>query len=239
MTPRIVWFIFFGVFIFDLFSVKFPSNSLVESKPQFSSELNQPSVDDIKPIKTKKTKKIKKEIIEENDNDDDEFEDKIPKKKIKSVNDEIQLHIQICQSWSHKGYFNQIKQYFESRYRNIIVIPEEYPLSPMRKMLSYLLTFIQMSTIVIIISSQFLKPYLTGFLSIQTLDWIEENKMTIGFGAFFAGNMLGNIISNTGAFEIFVGNKRIWSAIENQGKIPQIESIEAMIRKYGGVKLIR
>ena len=61
----------------------------------------------------------------------------------------------------------------------------------------------------------------------------------IGFGAFFAGNMLGGIINNTGAFEIFVNNKMIWSAIENQGRIPQIESIEAMIKKYGGVKLMR
>ena len=86
----------------------------------------------------------------------------MPKKKIKSIKDEVKVHIQLCQSWSHKGYFNQIKQYFESRYSNIIVIPDEYPLSPTRKKLSYLLTFAQMSAIAIAISVKFFKPYLTG-----------------------------------------------------------------------------
>ena len=235
MTPKIIWVIFFGAFIFDLLSARAKKSETISPKTSEKSEsLN----------KNPSTQKTKKKYIEENDNDDDDDDDdddeedyKKPK-KIKSIKENIDLRIQFCQSWSHKGYFNQVKQYLESRYSNINVIPDNYPLSPIRKFLSYSLTAFQIGCIAVIFAGSVLKNVLNGFIPNEVFDWIEANKAMVGMGAFFGGNILGGMITNTGAFEIYLNEKLIWSAINNEGKIPQIEGIEAMIRRMG-YKLVR
>ena len=47
-----------------------------------------------------------------------------------------------------------------------------------------------------------------------------------------------NVFSNTGAFEIYCNEKLVWSAVNNNKKVPNLDGIIMMINKYGG-KLIR
>ena len=233
MTPKIIWVIFFGAFIFDLLSARAKKSETISPKTSEKSEsLN----------KNPSTQKTKKKYIEENDNDDDDDDDdeedyKKPK-KIKSIKENLDLRIQFCQSWSHKGYFNQVKQYLESRYSNINVIPDNYPLSPIRKFLSYSLTAFQIGCIAVIFAGSVLKNALNGFIPNEVFDWIENNRMILGMGAFLGGKILVGMITNTGAFEIYLNDKLIWSAVNNKGNIPQIQGIEAMIKRTG-LKLMR
>lgn len=61
---------------------------------------------------------------------------------------------------------------------------------------------------------------------------IQENKWSYGFGAFYIGNMLqGNLLS-TGAFEIFVNEKLVYSKIKN-GRMPDAESIQKILEQHG------
>ena len=52
--------------------------------------------------------------------------------------------------------------------------------------------------------------------------------------AFFVGNILNNNITNSGAFEIYCNEKLIWSAINNEKKVPNLESLINMVQRYGG-----
>ena len=230
--------IFIGAFILDLLSAHIPKSSQIN--PDINSQPAQESLEQENKNSNPTKQKIKKTYTKKENNDDDDYDDDDDhdEKKIKKVKDNIDLRIQFCQSWSHKGYFNQVKQYLESRYSNINVYPDNYPLSPIRKILSYTLTTVQISSIAIIFAGSLLKNALNGIIPNVVFDWIEANKMMVGMAAFFGGNILGGVITNTGAFEIYCNEKLIWSAINNEGKIPQIAGIEAMIRRMG-YKLIR
>ena len=207
-----MWVIFIEMFTIGLLSTD------KSKKSQINSQTNS-------------QKTLESTYIEKN-NEDEKL------KKTKSIKENINLRIQFCQSWSHKGFFNQVKRYFEWQYSNISVFPENYSLPLIRKILYYLITFIQISTIGIIFARKILKNLLNGFISNEVFDWIENNRMILGMGAFLGGKILVGMITNTGAFEIYLNDKLIWSAINNKGNIPQIQGIEAMIKRTG-LKLTR
>ena len=207
-----MWVIFIEMFTIGLLSTD------KSKKSQINSQTNS-------------QKTLESTYIEKN-NEDEKL------KKTKSIKENINLRIQFCQSWSHKGFFNQVKRYFEWQYSNISVFPENYSLPLIRKILYYLITFIQISTIGIIFARKILKNLVNGFISNEVFDWIENNRMILGMGAFLGGKILVGMITNTGAFEIYLNDKLIWSAINNKGNIPQIQGIEARIKRTG-LKLMR
>ena len=126
----------------------------------------------------------------------------------------------------------------EKNYSNISVIPSDYPLSNTRKILYYLVTFFQFGMIIIVLGGNYIKPYLIGIIPENYIKLIEDNKLVVGMGAFLVGNILNNNITNAGAFEIYCNEKLIWSAINNDKKVPNIETIINMIQRFGG-KLYR
>ena len=79
---------------------------------------------------------------------------------------------------------------------------------------------------------------MNGVIPNNYFDLIEENKFIVGMGAYLVGNILNNNITNAGAFEIYCNEKLIWSAINNEKKVPSLEGIIKMIQRYGG-KLYR
>ena len=231
MHKRIIWALFFSAFILDYFRSKTTSSeskSILENN-QEKEEKKQININDISNKKKEKTKE--KYNNEENI---DEFETNQHKRKNKNID----LRIEFCQSWSHRGYFNQVKEYLEKNYSNISVIPSDYPLSQTRQILYYLVTFFQFSIIIAAFSGSYIKPYLIGLVPENYLDWIEGNKMVVGMGGFLIGNMLNNNITNSGAFEIYCNERLIWSAINNQKRVPNLEAIINMVQRYGG-KLYR
>jgi hypothetical protein len=85
-----------------------------------------------------------------------------------------------------------------------------------------------------VLGGSYIKPYLIGIIPDKYLNLIEENKLVVGMGAFLVGNILNNNITNAGAFEIYCNEKLIWSAINNEKKVPNIETIINMIQRFGG-----
>jgi len=231
MHQRIIWILFFTAFILDIFR----SQSGISSKKPLLKKTYQEKQDI--PIKNKENENI---INDEEDGEFDENEEMkvIDNFKKKKKNKNINLRIEFCQSWSHRGYFNQVKQHLESNYTNIFVQPSDYPLSTQRKILSYIVMFIQFGGVILAFTGKNIKPYIGSLIPDNILDWIEGNKLMFGMGCFLLGNILNNNISNTGAFEIYCNEKLIWSAINNEKKVPNLETIILMINKYGG-KLLR
>ena len=235
MHKRILWGLFFAAFILDYFRTFAEDNT--KTRQTEKKEDEQKIYTSEAQYKEKMKAKIDNEEVDINYEENDNESQKIQKKR-KKLKQNIDLRIEFCQSWSHRGYFNQVKEYLEKNYSNISVIPSDYPLSQTRKILYYLVTFFQISIILAAFSGSYIKPYLIGIVPESYLDWIEGNKMIVGMGGFLIGNMLNNNITNSGAFEIYCNERLIWSAINNQKRVPNLETIISMVQRFGG-KLYR
>ena len=233
MHTRIIWTLFLAAFILDFFRSR-STTSQSEEILNYNKEQEEQKNINLNDIPEKPKKEMKAKINEEEL--EVIYEDNINrnKKKNKKKSQNIDLRIEFCQSWSHRGYFNQVKEHLESNYSNISVIPSDYPLSTTRKILYYIVTFFQFGLIIVVFCGKYIKEQLNGIIPGNYFDWIEENKMVVGMAAFFIGNILNNNITNSGAFEIYCNEKLIWSAINNEKRVPNLESIINMIQRYGG-----
>ncbi len=126
-----------------------------------------------------------------------------------------------------------MKKHFEENYSNISVIPENYPLSQLRRFLCMSVYILQFGIIGTLFFGNYVKKYLGGYIGEKYIDWIVENKFKAGMIAYFGGNLLNGYLTNTGAFEIFCNDQLIWSAVQSGGKVPQIQGIIQLIQKAG------
>ena len=236
MHQRIIWTLFFTAFILDIFRIRSETTTKRPIPPKINKQNVQPKKEQLNSYIN--SKKKEKEKDEDDFEEDEEIKVVDNFKKKKKKNQMINLRIEFCQSWSHRGYFNQVKQHLESNYTNINVIPGDYPLSTQRKLLSYIVSFIQIGAIILAFTGKNIKTYIGSVIPDGALDWIEGNKMMFGMGCYLVGNILNNNITNSGAFEIYCNEELIWSAINNDKKVPNLEGIIMMINKFG-VRLMK
>ena len=154
-----------------------------------------------------------------------------PKKVLRNAEVMTEVKVQLCQSWNTAGYFHHMKEQLESKYSDVQVISEPYPIKNPRKTIYYIMVCIEILIIIIIIISGYIKPMLEKILGNDFFNVINENKVVkIGF-VYVIGLYVGQIIYNNGAFEVFVDNKLIWSTIENNGIKPSLKTIIHTIKK--------
>ena len=144
----------------------------------------------------------------------------------------IYLTIQFCQSWSYRSYFMEIEQIMKKNFKNVIVNGEEYPLTSLRKTLSYSIIGFQFLIFSLLILINVIKPILTSIFPNDIIDWIGENKLRTFFLTFVLGNFIQNQIYNTGAFEIFYNGQQIWSKL-NTGNVPDINNLLKLLSQKG------
>ena len=159
-------------------------------------------------------------------------EKQVHQKKILKSSDTItQIKIQFCQSWSFVGYFNEMKSQLESRYQDIEVIPENYPLKNPRKAIYNIMIGIQISAIVLILLSDLIKPKIEKYVPSDIIDLFNENKLAKIAIVFMMGQYISKIIYNVGAFEVFCQDKLLWSTIEHNGIKPNFSTIVKLVKK--------
>ena len=141
------------------------------------------------------------------------------------------LKIQFCQSWSSAGYFRHVKEQLESLFSDISVVAEQYPLKNPRKTIYNLVIALQIIIIILIIISDVIKSKIEFIFGTEIFKMINENKMASICFAYFIGLYIGQIIYNTGAFEIFCDDKLIWSTIEKNGIKPSLKTIIQLVKE--------
>jgi thioredoxin reductase-like selenoprotein T len=107
----------------------------------------------------------------------------------------------------------------------VLVIGEEYPLTPTRAMLSKVVSFAQTGLMVIGIGGSFI-PMIRDHPLYQRF---QDKKMFIFLGGYFVLNWVQGQVSTTGAFEISVNNQLIFSKLR-QNRMPSVEEITSQIR---------
>ena len=126
----------------------------------------------------------------------------------------------------------EIEQIMKKNFKNVIVNGEEYPLTSLRKTLSYSIIGFQFLIFSLLILINVIKPILTSIIPNNIIDWIGENKLRTFFLTFVLGNFIQNQIYNTGAFEIFYNGQQIWSKL-NTCNVPDINNLLKLLSQKG------
>lgn len=100
------------------------------------------------------------------------------------------------------------------------MIGEEYPLPPVRAAASKVVSMVQMSLMVLGIGGNFI-PAINNHPLYQRL---QDKRMIILLGGYFGLNMLQNALSTTGAFEVSLNGKTIFSKIASN-RMPTIDDL--------------
>jgi selT/selW/selH-like putative selenoprotein len=129
------------------------------------------------------------------------------------------------------GYFQEVKQQLEYRYKDVQVIPEQYPLKNPRKLIYNLMIALEMIIIIMIALSDFIKPKIEQYVIPDLINLFNENKLAKIAMVFLMGQYIGQIISNAGAFEVFCDDKLIWSTIEHNGIKPNLSTIIRLVKQ--------
>lgn len=98
----------------------------------------------------------------------------------------------------------------------------DYPLDPFRQTMAKYLSYAQIGIIGLLVagSDNLLPAY------------VRENKWTAGIFVWFLGNAVSSVITNTGAFEIFIGDKLVWSTLKS-GSMPNYQQLVEVFKQAG------
>ena len=161
-----------------------------------------------------------------------ETEQELPHKKIlRNENMITTITIQFCPSSASNGYFAHVKEQLESKYSDVSVVSEQYPLKNPRKTIYYIMRVIEGIIIILIAISNYIKQKLETILGPDFFKIINQNKLTtIGF-VFIIGLYVGQAIYYVDAFEVFCEDKLIYSTIEKNGIKPTLKTITQLVKK--------
>ena len=205
------------------------NNNLNNKKPNINNI--EDDNDKIKNEKNEEDINDKKENnIKNNNNFDDEDDDadlpthkKKPKKGKEFRNKKILIKYDKV---SYQKFFEQFKKDLEGNFTEYKVIEEEYPVSPNKKFLSKYTFMSQMIISGLVFGSSMLK----GKIPIPDIifDTINNNKLMIGIGNFIFHKWLNNYLTTTGAFEIYLNDKILYSKLHKR-ILPKILDIKHSI----------
>jgi hypothetical protein len=98
----------------------------------------------------------------------------------------------------------------------------DYPISPAKRSFAKYLSYAQIAIIGLLIgaSDRMLPPV------------VRENKWSLGIFVWFLGNAVSSALTNTGAFEVYLGPKLVWSTLES-GNLPSYMELLEAFKKAG------
>lgn len=107
------------------------------------------------------------------------------------------------------------------------VVGEEYPLPPLRALFSRVVSILQIGIFVL----PFLVTRIPAVINHPYYRVFEQRKMMFLIGGYFILNMLQTQISSTGAFEIYLDHRLIFSKL-SVGRMPNASELSKLIRWY-------
>ena len=171
-------------------------------------------------------KENEKNIVNNLEDEDDDTDLPLHKKKEKKGSIRNKKILIKYDKISYQKFFEQFKKDLEGNFTEYSVEEEEYPISPNKKFFSKYTFMSQMFISGLVFGSSMLK----GKVPIPDFifDKINNNKLMIGIGNFIFHKWLNNYLTTTGAFEIYVNNKIIYSKLRKR-ILPKIIDIRKSI----------
>ncbi|KAA8577576.1 hypothetical protein FQN60_001049, partial [Etheostoma spectabile] len=108
-------------------------------------------------------------------------------------------------------------------YPDIHIEGENYPPTPLNRVLGQLISCLKLVSILLIVSGQ--NPFLLfGLNTPRAWTWSQDNKIFSCLMAFFLCNMMETHFLSTGAFELTLNDVPVWSKLQS-GYVPNIQEI--------------
>ena len=135
----------------------------------------------------------------------------------------LDLKILACNSCGYANKATELKDHVEKFFPNAIVTIHEYPKQLTSTVSGYLVRAVQIGLGAVMVGGEtiFSKLNMTPPLIYHKL---IEKKMIVMMGVIFLGNNLHNFLSNSGAFEVTLGDQTVYSKISS-GQLPQIDYV--------------
>jgi selT/selW/selH-like putative selenoprotein len=98
----------------------------------------------------------------------------------------------------------------------------DYPISESKRSIARYLSYAQIAIVGLLIgASDRMLPAV-----------VRENKWSVGIFVWFIGNAISSALTNTGAFEIYLGEKLIWSTLK-EGNLPNYAQLMDAFKQAG------
>jgi len=121
--------------------------------------------------------------------------------------EKIKIKIKFCTT-SMSKHFDDVKKELTGYYSNIEVEGSEYPIDPIKKMLSKLVFFIQIGIIILMVGSNYIKPYLS-FIPEFLFKFLDEKRFIIGLANYFIAGQITSYLNKTNAFEVYLNGSMV------------------------------
>lgn len=103
-----------------------------------------------------------------------------------------------------------------------MVKPDDYPPPKLMSLISDFVGMSQLGTVLaLFVRSKALPSALAG------------NKVASIFGLWFGGSMVRSGLTKTNAFEVYLGQKLVWSSIQKEGVVPEMSDLVASFKAVG------
>jgi hypothetical protein len=121
--------------------------------------------------------------------------------------DKIKIRIKYC-TISFSSQFQDLKNELTKagNFSKIEVEGEEYPIHPIKKILSKIFGYMQFMIMVLMIGGQWIRPYLS-FIPDRVFKFIEEKRMIIGLVNFFLMSKISSTLGSSNEFDVYVNNE--------------------------------
>jgi hypothetical protein len=94
-------------------------------------------------------------------------------------------------------------------YSNVEVYGAEYPVTPIRKLLSRFIFILQIIIILFCFGGESVRGYLS-FIPGYVFEFVEKKKWILLIFAFLLGNQLMSALTSSGAFEIYLNDNLVY-----------------------------
>lgn len=140
------------------------------------------------------------------------------------------LNVRYCTSCSYKKHFDDLSKHLAVVYPSLMIEGGEYPIEPSKLLLSKLITYLQYALWALIFAGETIFQKL-GITPPAIYYKLTKNKVIAAFGVMMIFNNLSASMTNTGAFEVSLNNRLIFSKLQT-GKIPDPHEIETILNSY-------
>jgi len=104
----------------------------------------------------------------------------------------------------------------------LVVKPDEYAPAPLMSLIS---DFVGMGQVAVVL-----------MLFVRNKDLpntLASNRVASMFGIWFGGSMVRSGLTKTGAFEVYLGQKLVWSSIQKDGVVPKMKDLVESFKAVG------
>jgi len=140
------------------------------------------------------------------------------------------MNILYCASGSYKKTFDEINKEFGFAYPKLIVTGSEYPVPPMKALLAKLITCVQYALYALIFAGQIIFEKI-GIQPPAIYQRLTKNKIMAFFVIMTVFGQLNNMVANTGAFEVELDHRLVYSKLET-GRLPTVQEIDGILKGY-------